>query len=244
MPTETPSHPPTPTPTPNPYAHITIDADLCFNVNLHDPALRRTYEVYDASSYILIRCFDVIGRTIGERCAMNTTNGLDATVRACIKRNAETVKDYRLRSRLAPECHSIGLTTDEEFFECMRDTSNHDNDLRAALAETKSTIREVSDRNPEVIAAESIAWNCLEQTGKQDLMAGSIDVSRLLFWESLVTEADYQRIRDLDETGIEAFGERMRLVEQCALAAGVYRAPVRCSHGGATAVRRRRARQD
>ena len=44
-------------------------------------------------------------------------------------------------------------------------------------------------------------------------MAGSIDVSRLLFWESLVTEADYQRIRDLDETGIEAFGERMRLVD-------------------------------
>ena len=38
VPTETPSHPPTPTP--NPYAHITIDADLCFNVNLHDPALR------------------------------------------------------------------------------------------------------------------------------------------------------------------------------------------------------------
>ena len=142
VPTETPSHPPTPTPTPNPYAHITIDADLCFNVNLHDPALRRTYEVYDASSYILIRCFDVIGRTIGERCAMNTTNGLDATVRACIKRNAEAVKDYRPRSQLAPECHSIGLTTDEEFFECMRDTSNHDNDLRAVLAETKSTIRE------------------------------------------------------------------------------------------------------
>ena len=222
VPTETPSHPPTPTP--NPYAHITIDADLCFNVNLHDPALRRTYEVDDASSYILIRCFDVIGRTIGERCAMNTTNGLDATVRACIKRNAEAVKDYRPRSQLAPECHSIGLTTDDEFFECMRDTSNHDNDLRAALAETKSTIREVSDRNPEVIAAESIAWNCLEQTGKQDLMAGSIDISRLLFWESLVTEADYQRIRDLDETGIEAFGERMRLVDQCALAAGVYRA--------------------
>ena len=140
VPTETPSHPPTPTP--NPYAHITIDADLCFNVNLHDPALRRTYEVYDASSYILIRCFDVIGRTIGERCAMNTTNGLDATVRACIKRNAEAVKDYRPRSQLAPECHSIGLTTDEEFFECMRDTSNHDNDLRAVIAETKSTIRE------------------------------------------------------------------------------------------------------
>ena len=106
MPTETPSHPPTPTP--NPYAHITIDADLCFNVNLHDPALRRTYEVYDASSYILIRCFDVIGRTIGERCAMNTTNGLDATVQAGIKRNAETVSRLPNSSAIAESVPPMG----------------------------------------------------------------------------------------------------------------------------------------
>ena len=214
-----------PTPTPHPYADdIDISADFCFNVDLHNPAYRKALEGYVASGYIISQCSKLIGRTIGERCNVEptTTSLADTSVQACIKREAETVKDYTFRSGLAPQCFVIGLTTDEEFLACMKAGQAKDQELRERRDAGRLALRQVIDRDAAVIAAEASAWACLEAIGKKDLASNDIDVSRLLFWENFVTEEEVKPLMELDDARMATVNERMRVVNQCALDAGVY----------------------
>ena len=226
-PTKTPTPEPVPNvvlpPTPHPYADdIDISADFCFNVDLHNPAYRKAREAYSASGYIISQCSKLIGRTIGERCNVGPTDLADTSVQACIKREAETVKDYTFRSGLAPQCHVIGLTTDEEFLACMKAGQAKDQELRERRDAGRLALRQVIDRDAAVIAAEASAWACLDAIGKKDLASNDIDVSRLLFWENFVTEEEVKPLMELDDARMATVNERMRVIDQCALEAGVY----------------------
>ena len=224
VPTATPDHQPGPTPTPNPYADIVIDEEFCFKVDLQNPALTRARDGYNAAAYLVNRCADVVGRVIGERCLITSDSVPDEQTQACMKRQAEMIKDYDIRSQVAPDCLGIGLTTDEELLQCIQDEWEEDEQLSTAAIRTGLAIRETIDRDPTVIATEKNAWACLAETGKQDLMADYIDVSRLLFWQNWVDDETYGPIGQLDSLRQEKIQERMRLVDQCALGAGVYQA--------------------
>ena len=221
-PTLEPVPDPVPQPTPHPYANVPITVDFCFNVDLHNPSYRKAREGYDASGYIMTECSRLIGRTIGERCNITADNGLDTSVQACSKQQAEKVKDYTLRSRLSPQCESVGLTTDEQFLTCIKVGQAKDQEVRERGESERLTLRQVIDRDAAVIAAEATAWTCLEDSGKKNLASSDIDVSRLLFWEDFVTEDEVKPLMELDAVRMEKVRERMQAVDQCALKAGVY----------------------
>ena len=213
-----------PTPSPNLYAGIVIDADFCFNVNLQDPSLHRARDKYDAASHIQVECSELVGRVIGERCYPDNGNPLGPDAKACVKRNADNIKDYVIRSSVYPECFSDHVQNDSQFIQCARQAGDNDNNMRAAAAQTRLVIRAVVDQNPTVVAAEKNAWICLEETKDKGSASQYVDTSRLLFWQNWTTEADAQRLSRLDESRLEKIREYMRLVDQCALKANVYQA--------------------
>ena len=189
-----------PTPTPNPYADITIDADFCFNVSLHDPKYYRGRENYAAASYIQVECGRLAGRVIGERCNPSNANSLEPEAKTCIRRNAALIKDYMIRSTVYPQCFTAEIESDEQFFQCARETGDNDNRLRASLVDSRTAIRATVDQNQAVVNAEQNAWPCVEQAAENTPAPDYIDTSRLLFWQGWTSEADAKRLSELGST--------------------------------------------
>ena len=216
--------PPFPAPTPNPFPGVTIDADFCFNVNLQNPAYKRLSNGMSAHSYIYVECIDLVGRTIGERCPAGPQEPFDEELQSCVKEQAEMIKDYTIRASQAPQCLGIGLNTDEQLLPCYQAAHNEVFRLRTEVPKVRMAIREVIDRNEMVITAEADAWACLEKTGQKELRSEHIDNDRLLFWQNWVTEADSRRLTQLDGSQLESLNERLILIDQCAVDAGVYQA--------------------
>ena len=222
VPTATPDHRPGPSPTPNPYAHIVIDEEFCFGVSLQDPSLYRARDKYVPGGYIQSECSELVGSVIWERCDPGGGNPFTVDVKACLQRNAETIKDYVIRSSVYPDCFSDDIENDAQFFQCAREGRANDHRLRLSVADVRLAIRAVVDEKQAVIDAERNAWTCLGETADKHPASQHVDTTRLLFWESWTTEAHAQRLSELDETRLEKVREYMQLVDRCALKANVY----------------------
>ena len=228
LPSRTPAPTPqpavVPTPTPSPYASITIDADFCSNVSLYDPAYYRGRDGYTAANYIQIKCSELVGRIIGERCTPSDGNLLDPEAKSCIQRNAESVRDYTIRSSVFPECFSEQVQTESQFLECTHNKGNNDSRLRAQLVETRIAIRAVVDQDKRVLEAEEDAWTCVRQVTENKPPPDYVDTSRLLFWQGWNSAENAKRLSQLGEPRLEKIRQYMLLVDQCALEANVYQA--------------------